>query len=161
MLGHLVAILHVLKGLPLAYNKDMQEDKQGFFDLMSTWQQSLLVLATVLPHLTVNEQQCRQAAELGYSNATDLADYLVSKGMPFRDAHEVVGELVVHAAKLQLALETLPLTQMQQFSDLIQDDVYPALQLEAGLQKRNALGGTSVQQVTAALAAVKTWFETI
>ena len=161
VLGHLVAILHVLKGLPLAYNKDMQEDKQGFFDLMSTWQQSLLVLATVMPHLSVNEQQCRQAAELGYSNATDLADYLVSKGMPFRDAHEVVGELVVHAAQQQLALEALPLTELQQFSALIQDDVYPALQLEAGLQKRNALGGTSVQQVMAALAAVKTWFETV
>jgi argininosuccinate lyase len=159
VLGHLVAILHVLKGLPLAYNKDMQEDKQGFFDLMATWQQSLLVLATVLPHLSVNEAQCRQAAELGYSNATDLADYLVSKGMPFRDAHEVVGELVVHAAKQQLALEALPLAELTQFSALISEDVYPALQLEAGLQKRAALGGTAPQQVLAALAQAKQWFE--
>ena len=161
VLGHLVAILHVLKGLPLAYNKDMQEDKQGFFDLMTTWQQSLLVLATVLPHLSVNKAQCRQAAELGYSNATDLADYLVSKGMPFRDAHEVVGELVVLAAKQQLALEALPLAEMQQFSQLISHDVYPALQLEAGLQKRAALGGTAPQQVLAALAQAKVWFEAV
>lgn len=159
VLGHLVAILHVLKGLPLAYNKDMQEDKQGFFDLMSTWQQSLLVLATVLPHLKVNEAQCRQAAELGYSNATDLADYLVSKGMPFRDAHEVVGELVVYASSQQLALEALPLTDFTRFCTLIGEDVYPALQLEAGLQKRAALGGTAPQQVLAALAQAKQWFE--
>ncbi|WP_166837034.1 argininosuccinate lyase [Rheinheimera pleomorphica] len=159
VLGHLVAILHVLKGLPLAYNKDMQEDKQGFFDLMATWQQSLLVLATVLPHLAVNEAQCRQAAELGYSNATDLADYLVSKGIPFRDAHEVVGELVVHAVKQQLALEALSLNELQQFSSLIGEDVYPALQLEAGLQKRAALGGTAPQQVLTALSQAKLWFE--
>ena len=161
VLGHLVAILHVLKGLPLAYNKDMQEDKQGFFDLMQTWQQSLLVLATVLPHLSVNVQQCRQAAELGYSNATDLADYLVSKGMPFRDAHEVVGELVVHAAKQQQALEALTLDEFKQFSSLISEDVYPALQLEAGLQKRAALGGTAPQQVLAALQQAKQWFESV
>ena len=161
VLGHLVAILHVLKGLPLAYNKDMQEDKQGFFDLMLTWQKSLLVLATVLPHLSINAQQCRQAAELGYSNATDLADYLVSKGMPFRDAHEVVGELVVYAAKQQQALEALTLDEFTQFSSLISEDVYPALQLDAGLLKRAALGGTAPQQVLSALQQAKQWFESV
>ena len=159
VLGHLVAILHVLKGLPLAYNKDMQEDKQGFFDLMATWQQSLLVLATVLPHLSVNADKCRQAAELGYSNATDLADYLVSKGMPFRDAHEVVGELVVEASQRKLALEALPLADLQRHSSLIGEDVFAALQLEAGLQKRAALGGTAPEQVLAALAAATSWFD--
>ena len=161
VLGHLVAILHVLKGLPLAYNKDMQEDKQGFFDLMLTWQKSLLVLATVLPHLSINAQQCRQAAELGYSNATDLADYLVSKGMPFRDAHEVVGELVVYAAKQQQALEALTLDEFTQFSSLISEDVYPALQLDSGLLKRAALGGTAPQQVLSALQQAKQWFESV
>ena len=161
VLGHLVAILHVLKGLPLAYNKDMQEDKQGFFDLMLTWQKSLLVLATVLPHLSINAKQCRQAAELGYSNATDLADYLVSKGMPFRDAHEVVGELVVYAAKQQQALEALTLDEFTQFSSLISEDVYPALQLDAGLLKRAALGGTAPQQVLSALQQAKQWFESV
>jgi argininosuccinate lyase len=159
VLGHLVAIIHTLKGLPLAYNKDMQEDKQGFFDLMQTWQQSLLVLATVLPHLSVNTEKCRQAAELGYSNATDLADYLVSKGMPFRDAHEVVGELVVAASKQQIALEAMPLATLQQHSDLISHDVFAALKLEAGLEKRSALAGTAPKRVLSALAEAKAWFE--
>ncbi len=158
VLGHLVAILHVLKGLPLAYNKDMQEDKQGFFDLMSTWQQCLLVLATVLPHLSVNAGQCRRAAELGYSNATDLADYLVSKGVAFRDAHELSGELVLKAAAQQKPLEALALAELQQVSPLIGDDVYAALTIEAGLAKRAALGGTSPEQVGAALTAAEQWF---
>lgn len=161
VLGHLVAILHVLKGLPLAYNKDMQEDKQGFFDLVSTWQQSLLVLATVLPHLSVNEQPCRQAAELGYSNATDLADYLVGKGVPFRDAHELSGELVLKASAKQVALEALSLAELQQVSPLIGEDVYAALTIEAGLSKRSALGGTSPAQVMTALINARKWFEAL
>lgn len=161
VLGHLVAILHVLKGLPLAYNKDMQEDKQGFFDLMATWQQSLLVLATVLPHLAVNTEQCRRAAELGYSNATDLADYLVAKGVPFRDAHELSGALVLKAAAAKVALEALPLTEMQQVSPLITDDVYAALTIEAGLAKRAAYGGTAPVQVLQQLKLAQQWFDTV
>ena len=161
VLGHLVAILHILKGLPLAYNKDMQEDKQGFFDLMSTWQQCLLVLATCLPHLSVNVERCRKAAELGYSNATDLADYLVSKGIAFRDAHELSGELVLKAAAKQVALEQLSLAELQEVSALIGEDVYPALTIEAGMAKRSALGGTCPVQVGQALAAAEAWFETL
>lgn len=159
VLGHLVAILHVLKGLPLAYNKDMQEDKQGFFDLMASWQQSLRVLATVLPHLTVNEAQCRLAAELGYSNATDLADYLVAKGVAFRDAHELAGELVLAASAQQKPLEALTLAQFQQICPLITEDVFAALTIEAGLAKRQALGGTAPHQVAQALIAAKQWLE--
>ena len=158
VLGHLVGILHVLKGLPLAYNKDMQEDKQGFFDLMATWQQCLLVLATVLPHLSVNAGQCRRAAELGYSNATDLADYLVGKGVAFRDAHELSGELVLKASAQQKPLEALSLTELKAVSPLIGDDVYAALTIEAGLAKRAALGGTSPEQVGSALTAAEQWF---
>lgn len=161
VLGHLVAIIHVIKGLPLAYNKDMQEDKQGFFDLMATWQQSLLVLATVLPHLSVNEAQCRRAAELGYSNATDLADYLVAKGIPFRDAHELSGALVLKASAAKVALEALPLAEMQQVCPLIKDDVFAALTIEAGLAKRNAYGGTSPEQVLAALKRSQQWFDAL
>jgi argininosuccinate lyase len=157
ILGQLVAILHVLKGLPLAYNKDMQEDKQGFFDLMQQWQQSLQVLATVLPHLTVKVDVCRQAAELGYSNATDLADYLVGKGIPFRDAHHLSGQLVLLASEQQLPLEQLSLSQLQQVCAAIREDVYPALTLEAGMARRNALGGTSPEQVLSALADAKVW----
>lgn len=161
VLGHLVAIIHVIKGLPLAYNKDMQEDKQGFFDLMATWQQSLLVLATVLPHLSVNVAQCRLAAELGYSNATDLADYLVAKGIPFRDAHELSGELVLKASAAKVALEALPLSDMQQVCSLISDDVFAALTIEAGLAKRNAYGGTSPEQVLSALKQSQQWFDNL
>lgn len=161
VLGHLVAILHILKGLPLAYNKDMQEDKEGFFDLMSNWQQCLLVLSTCLPHLSVNTERCRKAAELGFSNATDLADYLVGKGVAFRDAHELSGELVLIAAAKQVALEALSLSEFQQVSPLISDDVYPALTIEAGLAKRSALGGTGPTQVSAALAAAEQWYATL
>jgi argininosuccinate lyase len=161
VLGHLVAILHVLKGLPLAYNKDMQEDKQGFFDLMASWQQCLLVLATVLPHLSVNVERCRLAAELGYSNATDLADYLVGKGIAFRDAHELSGELVLVASKQQKPLEALALAEMQQVSPLISDDVFAALTIEAGLAKRASLAGTSPDRVKEALDATKAWFEAL
>jgi argininosuccinate lyase len=161
VLGHLVAILHILKGLPLAYNKDMQEDKEGFFDLMSSWQQCLLVLSSCLPHLSVNTERCRKAAELGFSNATDLADYLVGKGVAFRDAHELSGELVLIAAAKQVALEALTLAEFQQVSPLIGDDVYPALTIEAGLAKRSALGGTGPTQVTAALAAAEQWYATL
>ncbi|SDZ95890.1 argininosuccinate lyase [Alkalimonas amylolytica] len=160
ILGQLVAILHVLKGLPLAYNKDMQEDKQGFFDLMQQWQQSLQVLATVLPHLSVKVAVCRQAAELGYSNATDLADYLVGKGIPFRDAHHLSGQLVLIASGQQLPLEQLSLTEMQKVCPDISEDVYPALTLEAGMARRNALGGTSPEQVLPALVQARAWLAT-
>lgn len=161
VLGHLVAILHVLKGLPLAYNKDMQEDKQGFFDLMATWQQCLLVLATVLPHLSVNADRCRKAAELGFSNATDLADYLVGKGIAFRDAHELSGELVLKASAQQIPLEALSLAELQQVCPLISDDVFAALTIEAGLAKRSAFGGTCPTQVTAAVLATREWFDAL
>lgn len=161
VLGHLVAILHVLKGLPLAYNKDMQEDKQGFFDLMATWQQCLLVLATVLPHLSVNADRCRKAAELGFSNATDLADYLVGKGIAFRDAHELSGELVLKASAQQIPLEALSLAELQQVCPLISDDVFAALTIEAGLAKRSAFGGTCPTQVKAAVLATREWFDAL
>jgi argininosuccinate lyase len=116
------------------------------------------VLATVLPHLSVNAGQCRRAAELGYSNATDLADYLVSKGIAFRDAHELSGELVLKAAAQQKPLEALALHELQQVSPLIGEDVFAALTIEAGLAKRAALGGTSPEQVGAALTAAEQWF---
>lgn len=161
VLGHLVAILHTLKGLPLAYNKDMQEDKEGFFDLMQQWQQCLQILATVLPHVSVNQERCRHAAELGYSNATDLADYLTLKGIPFRDAHEMAGALVLVAARHGCALEALTLTQMQQVAPGIDADVFAALTLEAGLAKRGALGGTCPLQVSAALTDAEHWFASL
>lgn len=159
VIGHLQAILITLKGLPLAYNKDMQEDKEGFFDALNEWQQCLSILAYVIPELSVDTAKAEAAARLGYSNATDLADYLVDRGMAFRDAHEVSGQLVMIAIKQGIALEELPLETLQQGSKLIQGDVYPALSLEASLARRNVLGGTAPKQVSEALRQAKLRFQ--
>lgn len=159
VVGHLQAMLMTLKGLPLAYNKDMQEDKEGFFDALEEWQQCLAILAHVIPELSVEVGKAEQAARLGYSNATDLADYLVDRGMAFRDAHEISGRLVLAAIHQQLPLESLPLDVMQQESTLIADDVYAALSLEASLARRKVLGGTAPAQVSEALRQAKLRFQ--
>lgn len=159
VVGHLQAMLMTLKGLPLAYNKDMQEDKEGFFDALHEWQQCLAILAHVIPELSVDEEKAEQAARLGYSNATDLADYLVDRGMAFRDAHEVSGRLVLVAIEQKLPLESLELKVMQQESELIQSDVYAALSLEASLARRKVFGGTAPAQVSEALRQAKLRFK--
>lgn len=149
--GHLQAMLMTLKGLPLAYNKDLQEDKECLFDAMTQWHDALSIITYSLGHIEVDQQAGRDAAELGYSNATDLADYLVRLGVPFRDAHEQSGQLVLKAIDKGCALGQLELAEMQRINPDIQDDVYAVLELEAGLQARGALGGTSRAQVDAAL----------
>ncbi|EGN75846.1 argininosuccinate lyase [Idiomarina sp. A28L] len=149
--GHLQAMMMTVKGLPLAYNKDMQEDKEGFFDAMQQWQQCLSIMAYALPHLTVDEALAEQSAELGYSNATDLADYLVGKGIAFRDAHEICGKLVLTALRKKLPLEQLKLAELQAEAAEIAEDVYAALALRAGMDRRCALGGTAPKQVHSAL----------
>lgn len=158
VVGHLQAMLMTLKGLPLAYNKDMQEDKEGFFDALHEWQQCLSILAYVIPELSVDVLKAQHAARLGYSNATDLADYLVDRGMAFRDAHEVSGRLVVAAIERCTALEELPLDVMQKESSLIESDVYASLSLEASLARRKAFGGTAPTQVSEALRQAKMRF---
>ncbi|RUO31742.1 argininosuccinate lyase [Aliidiomarina sedimenti] len=154
--GHLQAMLMTLKGLPLAYNKDLQEDKEALFDGVSQWKNSLDIITYSLAHIDVDSNATAEAAKRGYSNATDLADYLVSKGIPFRDAHEQSGKLVLQAIDKGVSLEQLPLEQMQQINPAIAEDVYPVLEVEAGLQARNALGGTSRQQVKQALVRAET-----
>lgn len=149
--GHLQAMLMTLKGLPLAYNKDLQEDKECLFDAMTQWHDALSIITYSLGYIEVDQQAGRDAAELGYSNATDLADYLVRLGVPFRDAHEQSGQLVLQAIDKGCALGQLELAEMQRINPDIQDDVYAVLELEAGLQARGALGGTSRAQVDAAL----------
>ena len=149
--GHLQAMLMTLKGLPLAYNKDLQEDKECLFDALRQWHDALDIINYSMGHIYVDAQVGRQAAELGYSNATDLADYLVGLGVPFRDAHEQSGQLVLLAIEQQCALADLTLAQMQQVNSSIETSVYATLELEAGLQARNALGGTSRGQVEAAM----------
>ncbi|RUO38381.1 argininosuccinate lyase [Aliidiomarina shirensis] len=149
--GQLQAMLMTVKGLPLAYNKDMQEDKEGFFDAMQQWQQCLAIMAYALPHLTVDEALAEQSAERGYSNATDLADYLVGKGIAFRDAHEISGKLVLTALRKNVPLEQLTLSEMQAEAAEIAEDVFAALALRAGMDRRCALGGTAPSQVHGAL----------
>ena len=155
VIGALSGMLVTLKGLPLAYNKDMQEDKEGIFDALDTWQDCLDMAAFVLDELKVNLEQTREAALKGYSNATELADYLVAKGVPFRDSHHIVGEAVVYAINAHKALEELTLTEFQQFSAVISDDVYVILSLQSCLNKRCAKGGVSPIRVAEAIAEAK------
>jgi argininosuccinate lyase len=149
--GALTGMMMTLKGLPLAYNKDMQEDKEGLFDALDTWLDCLHMSVLVLDGIQVKRPRCQEAAEQGYANSTELADYLVAKGVPFREAHHIVGETVVEAIKQGVALEALTLAQLQQFSAVIEDDVYPILSLQSCLDKRNAQGGVSPQQVAFAI----------
>lgn len=154
--GALTGMMMTLKGLPLAYNKDMQEDKEGLFDALDTWLDCLHMSVLVLDGLQVKRPRCQEAAEQGYANSTELADYLVAKGVPFREAHHIVGETVVEAIKQGVALEALTLAQLKQFSSVIEDDVYPVLALKSCLDKRNAQGGVSPGQVARAIADAKT-----
>ena len=149
--GDLLALLTTLKGLPLAYNKDMQEDKEAVFDAYDTVRSSLNVTATVLRNITVNKDRALVAASGGYMNATELADYLVRKGMPFRDAHEIVGRVVMRSIELGKKLEQLSLDELREFSSLIAGDVYEALSLERTLGSKSQIGGTARDVVNAAL----------
>ncbi|QLB41351.1 argininosuccinate lyase [Mannheimia pernigra] len=153
--GALTGLLTTLKGLPLAYNKDMQEDKEGIFDALETWQACLEIAELVLVDIQVNTERTREAAQQGYANATELADYLVVKGVPFREAHHIVGEAVVYAISKKEPLEALSIREFQQFHHTISDDVYPILSLESCLEKRCAKGGVNPQRIAEAIAAAK------
>ena len=148
--GDLMALLTTLKGLPLAYNKDMQEDKEAVFDAFDTTSASLRVTATVLRNLGVNKERAAAAAASGYMNATELADYLVRKGMPFRDAHELVGKIVMRAIEAGKELEEMDLNQ---FSALFGEDVYEVLTVERTLAAKNQIGGTAREAVEKELSA--------
>ena len=151
--GHLQGMLVTLKGLPLAYNKDMQEDKEGVMDAVTQWHICLRIAADVLDSAKLNTERCKEAAQQGYSNATELADYLVEKGIPFRTAHDITGQLVMLAIEKSCALEALALADMQSVNSNIGDDVYAVLDINYGISKRNALGGTSQETVNQALDA--------
>ena len=153
--GSLTGMLTTMKALALAYNKDMQEDKEGLFDALDTWQECMEMAVLVADGLKVNRSRTLAAAQQGYSNATELADYLVSKDIPFREAHHIVGEVVLAAIDKGLPLEDLTLTQLQEYSDKIGQDVYQHLSIESTLDKREALGGTSRGQVEQALASIQ------
>jgi argininosuccinate lyase len=153
--GNLQALLTVLKGLPLAYNKDMQEDKEAVFDSFDTVKACLQVTATVLYNTKVSKERARAAAATGYMNATELADYLVRKDLPFREAHEIVGRIVVRAILLGVELERLSIADLRTFSPLIEEDVYDALSLQETLSAKSQTGGTSASLVIEALAKAR------
>lgn len=153
--GALTGLLTTLKGLPLAYNKDMQEDKEGIFDALETWQACINISALVLEDIKVDSERTKEAAQQGYANATELADYLVAKGIPFREAHHIVGEAVVYAISQKKALEELALHEFQQFHSSISDDVYPTLSLDSCLSKRCAKGGVNLDRIAEAINQAK------
>jgi argininosuccinate lyase len=155
VVGDLNALLVLMKGQPLAYNRDNQEDKQPLFDAVDTVSICLQVYAEMLPHLRVNRDACRAAAAKGFSTATDLADYLVGKGLPFRDAHHAVGAAVGHAAKKGCDLSDLTLDELRSFSTLVEKDVYDHITLDASVAARKTYGGTAPEQVRAAIARAK------
>jgi argininosuccinate lyase len=144
-----------MKGQPLAYNKDNQEDKEPLFDTADTLLVTLQIYADMMRGITVNKANMRQAASEGFATATDLADYLVKKGMPFRDAHEAVALAVRHAVDQKVDLSDLPLATLQTFAAEISDDVYAVLTLEGSLNSRNHIGGTAPAQVKTAIIKLK------
>ncbi|HKA22698.1 MAG TPA: argininosuccinate lyase [Blastocatellia bacterium] len=157
--GHHTAMLATMKGLPLAYNKDMQEDKEALFDTLDTLSSSLGVMATVIRNVKFDAEKTRSAASTGYLNATDLADYLVRKGMEFRKAHELVGRVVLHAIEQSKPLEEIGLESLREFSPLFEDDVYASLSLESSIAGKSAPGGTSPEQVNTCLRKARSEVE--
>lgn len=157
--GHHTAMLATMKGLPLAYNKDMQEDKEALFDTLDTLSSSLGVMATVIRNVKFDAEKTRSAASTGYLNATDLADYLVRKGMEFRKAHELVGRVVLHAIEQSKPLEEIGLESLREFSPLFEDDVYASLSLESSIAGKSAPGGTSPEQVNTSLRKARSEVE--
>jgi argininosuccinate lyase len=154
--GDLVALLTIMKGQPLAYNKDNQEDKEPVFDVVDTLLPTLIILADLVAGgIEVNAARMREAAGNGYATATDLADYLVRKGVPFRDAHEAVARAVRHAEGANVALEQLPLDVLQRFSPQIGSDVHGVLALDGSVASRNHAGGTAPEQVKSAIRAAR------
>ena len=149
--GHLVSLLTLMKGQPLAYNKDNQEDKEPLFDTVDTLKGSLKVYADMMPTVEVRGENTRAAAGKGFSTATDLADYLVRAGVPFRDSHEIVGKAVRYGIEQKKDLAEMELAELQQFSTVIEQDVFEVLTLEGSVAARNHYGGTAPQQVHAAI----------
>ena len=150
--GNLLSLLTLMKSQPLAYNKDNQEDKEPVFDSADTVIGSLEIYADLVGHITVNKKQMLHYAEEGFSTATDLADYLVKKGVPFRTSHEIVANLVNHAVKNDLSLHEIELADLKKFSSVIQKDVYDFLTVEGSVAARSHIGGTSPKQVTKAIS---------
>lgn len=147
VMGDLIGLLTVMKGLPLAYNKDLQEDKEGMFDTVHTVATSLEIMTGMIDTMKVHTQTMHDATEKDFSNATELADYLATKGIPFRQAHEIVGKLVLSCTQKGIYLQDVPLDEYQAISELIQEDIYDTLASKTAVVRRTSLGGTSFEQV--------------
>ncbi len=153
--GHLMGLLTTMKGLPLAYNKDMQEDKEPIFDAVDTVKLCLPVFCDMIATMTVKKDAMLRGAKGGFTNATDAADYLVKKGMPFREAHAVVGKLVFYAISKDKALDELTLDEYKEFSDIIEQDIYDAISMQTCVNDRKVIGGPAMETVKAAIAAAR------
>jgi len=153
--GHLFSLLTVLKGTPLTYNKDLQEDKEGMFDTVTTIEGCLTIFAGMIETMTVKTNVMEKATKQDFSNATELADYLAAKGMPFREAHEVVGKLVLVCIQKNIYLMDLPLEQYKEASDLFEEDIYHVLSPKTAVNRRNSAGGTGFEQVKKAIQLAK------
>ncbi|WP_210397162.1 argininosuccinate lyase [Motiliproteus sediminis] len=153
--GHLISLLTLMKSQPLAYNKDNQEDKEPLFDVIDTLQGCLRAYADMVPAITSKKENMREAAMRGFSTATDLADYLVRKGVAFRDAHDIVGRSVAFGIAESKDLSEMTLEELRQFSEVISDDVFDVLTLEGSVAARNHIGGTAPDQVRAAVARAR------
>lgn len=149
--GNLFSLLTVLKGLPLAYNKDLQEDKEGMFDTAQTILTSLEIMTGMVDTMKINREVMEKSTEKDFSNATELADYLASKGMPFRQAHEVVGKLVLACTKQGIYLQDVPLEKYQAITPLIEADIYQTLASKTAVERRHSYGGTGFDQVISAI----------
>lgn len=157
--GNLMALLTVMKGLPLAYNRDLQEDKEAFFNSDDTVLPSLRIMAAMLTEIVFNSANMRKACSRGFLNATELADYLVNKGLPFRDAHRITGQIVAYAEKQGLKLEELSLPQFQELEKSIDNDIFKVLDYENCVKRRDSPGGTGPRSVNRQLQDLALWLE--
>lgn len=155
--GNLISLLTVMKSLPLAYNKDMQEDKEAIFDSVDTIKMCLPIFTKMIETMRVKPSNMYKAAQGGFTNATDIADYLVKKGLPFRDAHEVIGKMVLYCINNQKSLDELSQDEFKSFSSLIEDDVYNAIDLNTCVSDRNIIGGPSKEMVLNSIEKAKTF----
>lgn len=159
--GNLMAILTTMKALPLAYNKDMQEDKEGIFDSIDNIKLCIEIFYSMLNTVTVNKEKIFDSMKYGFLNATDVADYLAKHGVPFRQAHKIVGEIVSYCENKKIAIEDMTLSEFQNFSEIFKDDIQNEITIENCVNKRNSFGGTSIQNVKMQIKNAKLFLETI
>lgn len=157
--GHLIATLTMLKGLPLAYNKDMQEDKEAVFDAVDTVKKSLTIIAPTIETMTINKKKMRKEASKGFTNATDAADYLTKAGIPFRKAHEIIGRLVAYSIENGKSLEEISMKEYREFSPCFKEDIYDAINLTTCINDRQTIGGPSVESVGKHIDKINKWLE--